>query len=162
VKDGSFLGITGWGGDAVILLPGVHGGGYIVRVASPSGDPSHSNLYARGEIASEDKADLGTEFAKAIDELIDDLSQRSKDLSSAGRAEEAEVLADLAVPWLRKEAAQHRAASARQHFLAAADPSAGLVGPKAIITMSELARNLYTDRGNLTRTINQALAEETI
>lgn len=162
VRDGSYEAIAGWGGDAVILLPGLFGGGYIIRVASALGDPEQSALYTVSEVTPEERADLGEVFAEAIDELIADLSQRAEGLSSAGLEDDAALLTELAVPWLNKEAAQRRAASARQYFLAAAHPSGGLVGPNAIITMSDLARNLYTDRANLTRTINQALAEETI
>jgi hypothetical protein len=74
--------------------------------------------------------------------------------------DEATLLRELALPWLRKEAAQHRAVNARRHFADAADPADGIVGPGGLITMSALARNLYTDRGNLTRTIKQVLADE--
>jgi hypothetical protein len=124
------------------------------------GDPKQSALYPGEDVAPEEIADAGDIFADAIDELIGDLTERADSLAAAGERDEAALLRELALPWLRKEAAQHRAASARQQFLAAADPSGGIVGPGQLITMSELARRLYVDRGNLTRTINQALAEE--
>jgi hypothetical protein len=160
LKDGSIKAIAGWGADAVVLLPGAFDGRYTVRIASVLGDPEDSGLYPGGEIAPEQIADSGDIFADAIDELIDDLDKRADELAAAGRHDDAAVLSELALPWLRKEAAQHRAATARQHFLAAAHASGGLVGPGGLMTMSALARNLYTDRGNLTRTINQGLREE--
>jgi hypothetical protein len=160
LKDGTVEAITGWGGDAVVLLPGAFGGAYTVRIASVLGDPTQSGLYAAEDIAPEEISDAGDVFADQIDELIGDLAERADNLTATGVPDEAELLRDLALPWLSKEAAQHRAASARQRFLAAAHPSGGIVGPRQLITMSELARRLYVDRGNLTRTINQALAEE--
>jgi hypothetical protein len=111
------------------------------------------------QLAPEVADDLGDIFADMIDELIGDLTRRAEGLS-AQDPDEATLLRELALPWLRKEAAQHRAANARQHFADAADPADGIVGPGELITMSALARNLYTDRGNLTRTIKQVLAEE--
>lgn len=102
---------------------------------------------------------IGDAFAEAIDQLIADLAEWADTFSKAGMEGKAEIIRALALPWLRKEAAQHRATTARQQFLASAQASAGLVGPSQPITMAELARNLYTDRGNLTRAINRALRE---
>ena len=124
------------------------------------GDPEYSSLYPVGDTAPEEAADADDIFADAIDELINDLAQRAEGLATADAGDEAELLMELAVPCLRKEAAQCRAATARQYFLAAAKLTGGLVGPGRPITMSALARNLYTDRGNLSHTITQALDEE--
>jgi len=159
IKDETIEAISGWGSDAVVLLPGVFGDYMIVRIDSPLGDPSNAALYPVADLTPEEMPDVGDAFAEAIDQLITDLTERAETFRTAGLVDRAKVLDALALPWLRKEAAQHRATTARQHFLASAHASAGLVGPNQQITMAELARNLYTDRGNLTRTINRALQE---
>ncbi|WP_147267885.1 hypothetical protein [Spongiactinospora rosea] len=159
LKDSSIEAIAGWGPDAVVRLPEVFGGSVIVRIDSPLGNAAEAALYPVADLAPEKIADAGEAFADAIDQLIADLSERVETFKKADLQDKAEILDSLALPWLRKEAAQHRAMTARQHFLAAAHPSGGLVGPGLPITMADLARNLYTDRGNLTRTINRALRE---
>jgi hypothetical protein len=58
-------------------------------------------------------------------ELINDLTERAEGFAAAGARDEADLLIELAVPWLRREAAQRRAAAARRHFLTAAHPSGG-------------------------------------
>ncbi|MDB4872525.1 MAG: hypothetical protein JWL97_3529 [Gemmatimonadales bacterium] len=82
---------------------------------------------------------MGLIFADAIDELIEDLSKRAEGLSLESRHDEAQVLRELAVPWLCREVAHHRVAAAGQAFMEAAHPSSGIVGPDALITMTGLA-----------------------
>lgn len=160
IKDETIEAISGWGPDAVVVLPGAFGGSVIMRIDSPLGDPSSAGLYPVADLAPEEISDTGDAFAEAIDQLIADLAERADTFSKAGMEDNAEILRALALPWLHKEAAQHRATTARQHFLNSAQASAGLVGPNQPITMADLARNLYTDRGNLTRAINRALQEK--
>ncbi|MEU8356299.1 hypothetical protein AB0C27_09825 [Nonomuraea sp. NPDC048882] len=160
IRDDIIEAISGWGPDAVVVLPGAFGGSVIVRIDSPYGDPSNAGLYPVVDLAPEDIQNTGDAFAEAIDQLIADLAERADTFSKADLEDKAEILRALALPWLRKEAAQHRAMTARQHFLNSAHASAGLIGPNQLITMAELARNLYTDRGNLTRAINRALQDK--
>lgn len=143
---------AGWMADVVLLLRGgagsylvcrVHESGKVSSIGSP--DPYYSAMGA---------------FADGVDQLADDLEDRADDLEEGGAddLQRAGLLRSVVVPWLMREAAQARLDVARQQFYWGVQQTSGYIGnePHSAITMSALARGLYTDRPNLHRVIRSA------
>jgi hypothetical protein len=143
---------AGWMADVVLLLRGGTGSCLVYRVHE-SGKVSSigsSVLYYSAMDA----------FADGVDQLADDLQDRADDLEEgdADDLQRAGLLRSVVVPWLMREAAQARLDVARQQFYWGVRQTSGYIGngPHSAITMSVLARGLYTDRPNLHRVIRSA------
>lgn len=106
---------------------------------------AHPELSARADSQEEDE-----EVWDAHDDRYAYVSQR---LDQECDAEES-VLEHIVFPYLMREASSIRLELARARLRAAAHAGVGEHigrGPGKEITMAELARNLYTDRANLSR-----------
>jgi hypothetical protein len=121
-------------------------------------------VHESGKVSSIGSSDLYYSamgaFADGVDQLSDDLEDSADDLEEgdADDLQRAGLLRSVVVPWLMREAAQARLDVARQQFYWGVQQTSGYIGsgPHSAITMSALARGLYTDRPNLHRVIRSA------
>jgi hypothetical protein len=143
---------AGWMADVVLLLRGGTGPYLVYRV------------HESGKVSSIGSSDLYYSamgaFADGVDQLADDLQDKADDLEDgdADDLQRAGLLRSVVTPWLTREAAQARLDVARQQFYWGVQQTSGYIGngPHSAITMSALARGLYTDRPNLHRVIRSA------
>lgn len=143
---------AGWMADVVLLLRGSTGSCLVYRV------------HESGKVSSIGSSDLYYSamgaFADGVDQLADDLHDRADDLEEgdADDLQRAGLLRSVVVPWLMREAAQARLDVARQQFYWGVQGTSGYIGIglHSTITMSALARGLYTDRSNLHRVIRSS------
>lgn len=143
---------AGWMADVVLLLRNGTGSYLVYRV------------HESGKVSSIGSSDLYYSamgaFADGVDQLSDDLEDSADDLEEgdADDLQRAGLLRSVVVPWLMREAAQARLDVARQQFYWGVQQTSGYIGngPHSAITMSALARGLYTDRPNLHRVIRSA------
>jgi hypothetical protein len=143
---------AGWMADAVLLIRTGKDSHLVLRLHE-SGDVDSLGvtdlLYASAEI-----------FAGGVDQLVDDLADIADELELAepDDLQRAGLLQSVIIPWLMREAAQARLDVARQQFYWGVQQTSGYIGngPYSAITLSALARGLYTDRPNLHRAIRSA------
>ncbi len=143
---------AGWQRDMVLLLQVTQDSSRIFRVREDG------RVVQTGRSEYRDEA-LGM-FAEAVEDLADEFDEVAKGLTEQGEqtGQLAGLLQVVIVPWLNREAAQARLDATRHQFYWGAQETSGYIGngPHAVITMSALARGLYTDRANLHRVIRAA------